>query len=332
MANETGSALMATKSQSLAVGPSANQSRSLEIDQSNPRDRGPEKRRSPSVTRGLTGPRTQQGKEQSKHNALKHGIFSKVTVLKSESQAEFDVLLKRLREDRKPDGALEELFVDKLAVLFWRFRRLLSAEGAEIQVGSEFAQWDKNEQYRQKTASFPQLTYNGGLLRWVENPEALQGCINLLQDLQRSISASGFLPQYDQSILTKLYGRKDEDSWNNVLSKSYEHWYDTSLCEDKERKEKQYATPQRCQENFLDEVKKEIRRLERYRKEHTTISACRLEVEALRLPEMDRLLRYETTISREIERTLNQLERLQRMRLGQAVPPPIHVNVTSSTE
>lgn len=332
MANETGIALMATKSQSLAVGPSANQSRSLEIDQSNPTDQGPEKRRSPSLTREFTGPRTQQGKEQSKHNALKHGIFSKVTVLKSESQAEFDALLKRLREDRKPDGSLEELFVDKLAVLFWRFRRLLSAEGAEIQVGSEFAQWDKNQQYRQQAASLPQLTYNGGLLRWIENPEALQGCINLLQDLQRSISACGFRPQYDQSILTKLYGRKDEDSWNNVLSKSYEDWYDTSLCEDQEREEKQYATPQQCQKNFLGEVKKEIRRLERYRKEHATISARRLEVEALRLPEMDRLLRYETTISREIERTLNQLERLQRMRLGQAVLPPINVSVTSSTE
>lgn len=332
MENETGTALMATESQSLAVGPSANQSRSLEIDQSNPTDQGPEKRRSPSLTRGLTGPRTQQGKEQSKHNALTHGIFSKVAVLESESQAEFDTLLKKLREDRKPHGALEVLLVDKLAVLFWRFRRLLSAEGAEIQVGSEFAQWDKNEQYRQKTASFPQLTYNGGLMRWIENPEAVQGCVNLLQDLHKAINANGFDPEYDRAILAKLYGRDDQDSWNNVLSKSYEAWRDTALCEDQERKEKGYATPQQCQKNFLNELKKEIRRLERYRKEHTTISARRLEVEALRLPEMDRLLRYETTISREIERTLNQLERLQRMRLGQAVPPPINLNVTSSTE
>jgi hypothetical protein len=304
---------MATESQSLVVGPRVNQSRSLEINQSNPVDQQTEKGRSPSVTRGSTGPRTQHGKERSKHNALTHGIFSKVAVLKSESQAEFDTLLKKLREDRKPHGVLEVLLVDKLAVLFWRFRRFLTAEGAEIQVGSDFAQWDKNERYRQQTGSFPQLTYNGGLMRWIENPQALQGCVNLLQDLERSISACGFDPQYDQSILAKLYGRKDEDSWNNVLSRSY-------------------ATPQQCQKNFLDEVKKEIQRLERYRKEHTTISARRLEVEALRLPEMDRLLRYETTISREIERTLNQLERLQRMRLGQAVPPPINVNVTSSTE
>ncbi len=43
------------------------------------------------------GPRTQQGKERSKHNALKYGIFSKVVVLKGESQAEFEDLLNGLR-------------------------------------------------------------------------------------------------------------------------------------------------------------------------------------------------------------------------------------------
>jgi hypothetical protein len=323
---------MATESQSLVVGPRVNQSRSLEIDQSKPVDQQTEKGRSLSVTRGSTGPRTQHGKERSKHNALTHGIFSKVAVLKSESQAEFDTLRKKLREDRKPHGSLEVLLVDKLAVLFWRFRRFLTAEGAEIQVGSEFAQWDKNERYRQQTGSFPQLTYNGGLMRWIENPVALQGCVDLLQDLQRSMSARGFSPQHDQSILTKLYGRDDQDSWNKVLSKSYEGWYDTSVCEEQERKENDYASPDQCKENFLKEVKKEAQRLERYRKEHATISARRLQVEALRLPEMDRLLRYETTLSREIERTLNQLERIQRMRLGQPVPPPINLNVTSSKE
>ncbi len=324
---------MSTKSQSLALEPSASQSISLEVKKSNSTNQGTEKRESLSLTCGFTGPRTQQGKERSKHNALRHGIFSKVAVLKSESQAEFDTLAKKLSEDLKPEGALEELLVDKLATLFWRSRRFLVAEGAEIEVlGTEFSQWEKNERYRQQTTSFPPLTYNGGLMQQVANPTALQACVNQLQDLQKAIRANGFDPDYDRPILIKLYGRVDQDSWNNELLKSYDAWHDTSLCEEQERKEKGYASPNQCKENFLDEVKEEIRRLERYRKEHTAISARRLEVEALRLPDMDRLHRYETTISREIERTLNLLERFQRMRLGQPVPPPINVNVSASKE
>jgi hypothetical protein len=36
-------------------------------------------------------------------------------------------------------------------------------------------------------------------------------------------------------------------------------------------------------------------------------------------PQLDRLLRYEASLERAIDRTLTQLERLQRMRLGQPV-------------
>jgi len=38
------------------------------------------------------------------------------------------------------------------------------------------------------------------------------------------------------------------------------------------------------------------------------------------------------TVERNIERTLNQLERRQRMRLGHPVPPPINLNITASKE
>jgi hypothetical protein len=39
------------------------------------------------------------------------------------------------------------------------------------------------------------------------------------------------------------------------------------------------------------------------------------------------LLRYEASLERSIDRTLTQLERLQRMRLGLAVPPPFRVEL-----
>ena len=43
----------------------------------------------------------------------------------------------------------------------------------------------------------------------------------------------------------------------------------------------------------------------------------------------DRLLRYEGSLERAFDRTLVQLERLQRLRLGQPVPPPIKVSLSA---
>jgi hypothetical protein len=64
-------------------------------------------------------------------NALKHGIFSNAMLLKSESRVEYDSLLSGLGESLEPEGTLERSLVEKLAVLIWRYRRLIITETAE---------------------------------------------------------------------------------------------------------------------------------------------------------------------------------------------------------
>jgi len=82
-----------------------------------------------SLSRQSTGgPRTPEGKETSKHNSLKHGIFSKVVVLKGESQGAFNKLLNGLFRDLQPVGELEQILVEKIATLAWRYRRLIGTE------------------------------------------------------------------------------------------------------------------------------------------------------------------------------------------------------------
>ncbi len=46
-------------------------------------------------------------------------------------------------------------------------------------------------------------------------------------------------------------------------------------------------------------------------------------------PTLEVVMRYEANLERNIDRTLNQLERLQRMRLGQPVPPPVKVELST---
>src|ERR1700686_1019502 len=49
----------------------------------------------PSIHKS-TGPRTPHGKQRSKFNARKHGIFSKSVLLHDESRAEYDALLNEI--------------------------------------------------------------------------------------------------------------------------------------------------------------------------------------------------------------------------------------------
>jgi hypothetical protein len=44
---------------------------------------------------------------------------------------------------------------------------------------------------------------------------------------------------------------------------------------------------------------------------------------------LDRLLRYETTLERNFDRTLSQLERLQRLRKGQPISPTVDVRLST---
>ncbi len=44
---------------------------------------------------------------------------------------------------------------------------------------------------------------------------------------------------------------------------------------------------------------------------------------------MDTLLRYETANERQLYRAIDQLERLQRQRAGDYVPPPVKLGISS---
>ena len=102
------------------------------------------------ASRSTAGPRTPQGKERSKRNAVKHGIFSQVALLKGESRAEYDALLNGLRENLQPEGMLEEILVEKLAISVWDYRRLMIAKTAEIQKAIEFPGGDAGQQQAER--------------------------------------------------------------------------------------------------------------------------------------------------------------------------------------
>src|SRR5260370_13107231 len=165
-----------------------------------------------SLTRRATGPRTPQGKERSKFNARKHGLFSKAILLHDESRAEYDALLDGLMENLQPRGKLEIVLVENLATLLWRKRRLLQVETAEIQKAQQFVnrdlalqnQVDELEYAQLKGASDTKLGHSNALL-------LIRNAIQIL-DMNRVCVMAGDSQSEDSVLLTlkSIYGYQDE--------------------------------------------------------------------------------------------------------------------------
>ena len=83
-----------------------------------------------------TGPVTQEGKAVAARNAVKHGIFAKDLVINAgdgqEDALEYHELLTELKSDLAPVGRMEMMLVEKIAVNYWRLRRLVRYETGEI--------------------------------------------------------------------------------------------------------------------------------------------------------------------------------------------------------
>jgi hypothetical protein len=281
-----------------------------------------------------TGPTSTVGKERSKRNAVKHGIFAKVVVLENEPLEQFDSLLRGFRNDLQPKGSVEEILVEKLASLTWRYRRMLVAERAEIRA-EQYSGWrlaaakerDREEALLLATSEVgPTL---GLLARW-ENPLVRSRCIALLKTLYKLMEQRGFDPDADLRIISKCWGLPESlelinfynfySSSNDSIRKEIGSEHDLPK-EERVRKVLDFVNEQISYFVEMDEKTKSANgprdRLER---------TCANVPESARL---DRLLKYSASLERDFDRTLNQLERLQRIRTGQPVPPQLNVNISS---
>ena len=75
-----------------------------------------------------TGPRTPAGKAVVAYNGMKHGLLSRESLVKGESEADLVDFGRRLRAQLGPVGELEFLLVDRIVSTAWRLRRLVSVE------------------------------------------------------------------------------------------------------------------------------------------------------------------------------------------------------------
>ncbi len=92
-----------------------------------------------------TGPRTERGKNTSKFNAVKAGLFAKHVVIPvcdgDDSAQEFTQLLADVQQEFQPKGAFEEFCVVQIAECMWKLRRATRAERGSVR---NFIMWEQD--------------------------------------------------------------------------------------------------------------------------------------------------------------------------------------------
>ena len=259
-------------------------------------------------------------------NATKHGIFAQATVLKSESREEYEALLCSLQDHYQPEGGLEHVLVEKIASLIWRHRRVLLAERGDLETRAISRELTPPGGLPNIIAEIARRTVplRTGLIEEIADPIILHRCLLLLNVLRSGIEDHGFQIERDQKILTEIYGRPDEYRISKTLYDTYTGWANKSNVSRKRRDNKAVI------ENVLRAIDGEIGRLEQLRGTRAVLETEKIRFEKLRrnIPEGEQFLRYEVSLDRALDRTMNQLERVQRMRKGQFLPPPINVQLS----
>jgi hypothetical protein len=264
----------------------------------------------PSIHKS-TGPLTPRGKQVSKYNSLKHGLFSSAVLLKGESHRDYNSLLNGLRDTLHPEGRLEEVMVESLATLLWRMRRVLQAENAEISENIDAID----------------------MINEIDNPLVLNRRLQLLEELWKGIQNRGFNREQDGSLLRAIYGDPERHHLRQTLQDEYSIWLDTACLAEEVRTAQKSAPPEECKLKVLQSILAEIKRLEKYKNKPESRESERTKMEIFRQSVvasrgMDLFLRHETHLSREIDRIMNRIERLQRMRKGQPPPPQVEVKIS----
>ena len=196
---------------------------------------------------------TAVGYDNSKHNALKHGILSKYTVMAWENAEDYQKLLDLLIAEHAPQGITEEHLVEELAGVIWRKMRLRYAENTSLQtslnrhIGSNFS-CDSHE------AAKDALLAKSHEVEGFNIREAIQSNKEENQEELNGIKTSLNYCLEAEKILIKSNSYKDglaalsEEDRNN--------WQDEWLEEDNEDEEMKYTATTKGLLNYISESKK----------------------------------------------------------------------------
>jgi hypothetical protein len=303
-----------------------------------------------------TGPKTARGKRTVSRNAITHGLLAREVVITAgdgeESAEEFHAMVEGLEKYYAPVGTIEEMLVQTIATSLWRKKRVLRFENGEIRKRLDPLSTDLALRNLDKRNFALVLSLSNVPLFNSENPAdakvstvdrylALQAMYgNLREDRSGLAHLSTLLERAKSEIASEGYISEA------IRKKIFQHYCFldfpfASLCQNAgpaetktedgqpdRKSKKDIETDCAFIVRMIDIQLEGIRAFKEYAAERESL-AFEAEERSFSLPPdgaTDKLLRYETHLDRQLYRAMGELERLQRRRAGEKVPPPLNIN------
>ena len=260
-----------------------------------------------------TGPRTPRGKAFSRRNALKHGLFAMdvymATLTEWEDPDEYKNLLDRLAEDYRPVGAAEELEVQRIASCWWKLSRVWRYENAKIagKLCARYVEFNKVEKIPAEDKARLTLLANAG--------SEIKATGQISDELKGKIFAD--------EVLRKLWESVEEDAYVLLARRIGLPLPEVKKVTESNSDSRRHFLLGVTADVALALVRERLLLL----KEGAKLSN---DIEAVSPPEtLDSVLRADAAAEKSLSRAIDRLERLQRRRNGEAVPPPVRVRLTA---
>lgn len=260
-----------------------------------------------------TGPKSLRGKANSARNAIKHGLFSRPMMdffSHGEDATEYEKLLSGFFADYQPVGTTEELEVERIVICWWKLKRAWRYENATNRVAlrnfgrrelAEQGEWCK-ERDQEEDALIVQLQ---------KAAKELEDTGEILHDLTQSLFAID--PKFE-SIWKLLEINAQESLAEPRIARIYQ----------------KLSSEERTWALALTTVTRAIGFLKQLGQQRSA-SIHEIAIAQHVIPDgnaLDKILRYEAAIERQLSRAVDKLERLQRRRKGEMIPPPVSVHLT----
>jgi hypothetical protein len=261
-------------------------------------------------------------------NAVRHGILSSAVVVRGlriqEQEDEFRALRDQCWECLAPVGRIEEMLVDKIVTAWWRSRRALIAETGEIVKSVDGGRWRRSTKDPISLVTFLDETHDASMAM-TKSTQGLDYLKYILEKVREGMARDGELTEK----MCEWVRRRFMDV-PNAMTRALEEYRAKFLANadglsPEELKETHQTAVERYIESMLmDYAQLSGERQNREEKEETAQQAADV------LPSaevLEKIMRYEGSLDRQLYRAMNQLERLQRRRGGESLSAPLMMDV-----
>jgi hypothetical protein len=265
-----------------------------------------------------TGPRTEAGKAIASRNSEKHTKLARTLLVASqshlESSSEFSALCDEYYESLDPVGPLEEMLVDRIVSAVWRLRRARHVESGEIALNLE-----KTDQKSDEINPVPTLlkaaeaTDREDVLKLLE--KSIPGCEYVLTHLREARVAV----QREQQLTPDIFHRLNS-AFRCRAKTLIDPLYQMAMILGKNpAKLDPVILLEEHQRQVMELLDQQIQYFEEIlaNRRADPDAATRARQDAAMLPTghvLERILRYETVLERQIFGSMAQLEKLQSRR------------------